>query len=187
MNQIKAKIIKYKLQPLVAVFWFCLITITIHILWRLWAHRTHYWPIEEEMSAAGLALAHVAYEQSSWFIIHILGTDITMSGHTMYFPNNGFIGINPGCSGLKPIVQFVLLMMIFPGPWKRKIWFIPMGIVIVHLTNLFRIIGLSVVMMNWPEQWHFSHDYLFRPFFYVVIFGLWVLWVERLMEGKRQK
>ncbi|MFC2107759.1 hypothetical protein ACFLRY_05445, partial [Bacteroidota bacterium] len=49
MKHLKHQIHKYKLQPLLAVFWFCLITIVIHILWRLWAYRTHYWPIEEEM------------------------------------------------------------------------------------------------------------------------------------------
>lgn len=182
MNHLKKIIKKYHLHSLLAVFWFCLITIVIQILWRLWAYRLHYWPIQEEMNAAGLWLAHIVYEQSTWFIIHILGTDITLSGNTMYFTNNGYTGINSGCSGLKPIVQFVLLMMIFPGPWKQKLWFIPIGVIIVHLTNLFRIIGLSVVMMNWPTYWHWSHDWGFRPFFYVVIFGMWVLWVERIAK-----
>jgi exosortase/archaeosortase family protein len=78
------------------------------------------------------------------------------------------------------MIQFVLLFLIFPGPWRKKLWFIPLGLLIVHLTNLFRIAGLSVVTVTVPEYWDFSHDYLFRPFFYVVIFLLWVWWVEKL-------
>jgi hypothetical protein len=37
-------------------------------------------------------------------------------------------------------------------------------------------------MNNWPQHWDFSHDYLFRPFFYLVIFLLWVWWVEKIRE-----
>lgn len=54
-----------------------------------------------------------------------------------------------------------------------------MGLVIIHLTNIFRIIILSVVVMNWPQQWDFIHLWIMRPFFYVVIFIMWVIWVEK--------
>ena len=30
-----------------------------------------------------------------------------------------------------------------------------------------------------PDHWHFTHDWILRPFFYVVIFLLWVWWVEK--------
>jgi exosortase/archaeosortase family protein len=107
------------------------------------------------------------------------------TNQTMNFGKYGFIHINESCSGLKPILQFILLMILYPGPWKKKLWFIPMGVVIVHLTNLFRIIGLSVVIVTEPQYWHFSHDNLFRPFFYVIIFLLWVWWVEKLIVSKK--
>jgi len=80
------------------------------------------------------------------------------------------------------MIQFALLMAIFPGPWRHKLWYIPLGIFIVHLTNLFRIIGLAVVLVTVPDYWDFSHDNIFRPLFYVVIFGLWVYWVEKLKK-----
>ena len=57
----------------------------------------------------------------------------------------------------------------------------------MHLTNLFRMVGLAVVMNNWPEYWDFSHDNLFRPFFYLVIFLLWVWWVEKIRVPKNSK
>ncbi len=60
-----------------------------------------------------------------------------------------------------------------------------MGIVIVHLTNLFRITGLAVITVTIPQYWEFAHDYLFRPFFYVVIFFLWVWWVEKFRRPSR--
>lgn len=64
----------------------------------------------------------------------------------------------------------------------KKLWFIPLGVIIVHLTNVIRVVGLAMVMNYWPQHWDFSHDYVFRPLFYVVIFVLWVIWVERLKD-----
>jgi len=170
---------KYKLHVLKDVMIFMIITLTIHYSYRYWANSASYWPIRQVMSQSHEEMAHIVFNQSAWIVDHVLRIPFTSRDRTFYFENNGFIAINQSCSGLKPILQFVLLMLIFPGPWKHKAWFIPMGIVIVHLTNLFRISGLAVVTISIPEYWDFAHDYIFRPFFYVVIFFLWVWWVEK--------
>lgn len=158
---------------------FIIVTLTIHFAYRYWANSTAYWPIQNTMYQAHEAMAQLVFDQSRWLIDNILNIPFTVTDRTYYFTNKGFISINHGCSGLKPILQFVLLMLIFPGPWKHKAWFIPMGIILVHFTNLFRITGLAVVTITVPEYWDFAHDNLFRPFFYVVIFLLWVIWAEK--------
>ena len=180
---INKSIKKYKLYVLKDVMLFVIITLAIHFMYRYWANKTDYWPVSDLMHQAHDAAAQVVYNQSVWLIDHILHIPITTGGNrVIHFQNNGFIGINESCSGLKPILQFILLILIFPGPWKHKAWFIPLGMVILHLTNLFRITGLSVVTIISPQYWAFSHDYLFRPFFYVVIFFLWVWWVEKFRK-----
>jgi exosortase/archaeosortase family protein len=75
---------------------------------------------------------------------------------------------------------FSLLIIFITGQWKHKAWFIPVGIVILHLTNVFRIICLVVIAMHWPQQIHYAHDNLLRILYYIVIFGLWVVWVEKI-------
>ena len=171
---------KNKLNVLKGVFLFALITLVIHYSYRFWV-RQDYWPISSTMHYLHDKMSDIVYDQSTWFIEHVMPISITREENRMIcFTNGGYIGINESCSGLKPILQFILLFLIYPGPWVKKLWFIPLGVVIVHLTNLFRIVGLSVVTVTIPEYWDFSHDYLFRPFFYVVIFLLWVWWAERL-------
>ncbi len=183
-EQINAFIDKYKLRSLSDVALFGLITIVIHFAWRSWAADALYWPIKPFMDWAYEFMAHQVFVQSHWFDVHILGMDITTIDNTMYFSNKGYISITAGCSGLKQFSQFAILMMLFRGPWKKKLWFIPLGVFIVHLTNLFRITGLSVVLLWQPDYWQFSHDYLFRPFFYVVIFFMWIWWVEKIAPLK---
>jgi len=185
-GEIRKSIKKYKLHVLKDVIIFIIITLTIHYGYRYWANSAHYWPIENQMKLAHNEMAWIVFNQSVWLIDHVLKIPVTTDENRfIYFQNNGFIAINPGCSGLKPILQFILLILIFPGPWKHKAWFIPMGIVLVHLTNLFRITGLAVVTITMPEYWDFAHDNLFRPFFYVVIFLLWVWWAEKFRRPSR--
>ncbi len=169
---------KYNLIVLREVFIFAVITLAIHFGWRFWAYHYHFAPLAYFVNSARHFMANRVFNESTWFISNVLQIDITKLKNTMYFENNSYIGINSSCSGMKQITQFVLLMIIYPGPWRKKLWYIPLGAFIVHLTNLFRIIGLSVIITHWAPYWKFSHDYLFRPFFYVVIFSMWVIWVE---------
>lgn len=184
MKELFQVIIKFiKQNPFVKnVLLFAVIILGFHFFYRAWVHWFHWWPIRDFMMYIRGEMSTLVFEQSLWFDRHVLGMEIVSQDQTMIFPACGYITINASCSGFKQIMQFVVLMLIFPGPWKHKLWFIPMGIIIVHLTNLFRIVGLSVITENWVEYWHFSHDNLFRPFFYVVMFFLWVWWVEKFLE-----
>jgi len=192
-SELKLKTVEFirrnRLDVFKDVVLFIIITLLIHYSFRFWANTASYWPLSREVSYLEQKMADLVYYPSAWFVEHVLGIEITAvhQNKTMYFANNGYIAVNRSCSGFKQILQFALLMLFFPGPLKRKLWFIPFGMLIVHLTNLFRIIGLSVVVITLPEYWNFSHDYLFRPFFYVIIFMLWVWWVERLSKPKNQE
>jgi exosortase/archaeosortase family protein len=181
-GEINKSIKKYKLYVLKDVALFIMITLVIHYSFRFWANQTHYWPIEQSMWKANDVMSQIVFNQSVWLVDNILRIPITTEDRTLLFENTGFITINHGCSGLKQILQFLLLMLVFPGPWKHKAWFIPMGILLVHFTNLFRITGLAVITITIPEHWDFAHDNIFRPFFYVVIFSLWVWWVEKFRK-----
>lgn len=177
---VKQFIHKHRLYVLKDVSLFVFITLLIHILWRLWAREFDYAPIHELMYRYMDVMAGEVYRESAWIIdllYEVVRVDPEMQ---IYFPNNCMMYVNEGCSGLKQMIQYALLIMFISGPWLRKLWYIPLGILIIHLTNVIRVVGLGVVMNHWPQYWNFSHDYIFRPLFYVVIFTLWVLWVEKI-------
>lgn len=187
LDKISKIIKKYKLHVLKDVALFIMITLIIHYSFRFWANQADYWPIGSFMWKANDVMSQVVFDQSVWLVDNVLRIPINTEDRTLLFENTGFITINHGCSGLKQILQFFLLMLVFPGPWKHKSWFLPMGILLVHLTNLFRITGLAVITITVPEYWDFAHDNLFRPFFYVVIFLLWVWWVEKFRKLPERK
>lgn len=175
----KLKIFLDKHQFIKDVILFAFLILAFHFFYRAWANWWHFWPIKEAMTSLRSFLSYQVFVQSVWIDTHIFGFNLYLDGMTMRFPGHGYITINSSCSGFKQFMQFIILMVFFPGPWKHKLWFIPLGVFIVHLTNLFRIIGLSFVTVNMVEYWHFAHDNIFRPFFYVVMFAMWVWWVEK--------
>ncbi len=165
---------------------FFVITVAIHIIWRFWARNLNYAPITGPFYEATNMMAYWVYNQSIWIITNILNISITLApDQIMWLKNGTGIQITASCSGLKPIIQFFLLMLIFPGPWKRKLWFIPSGILIVHLTNLVRVAGMAITGVLLPGHLKFVHDNILRAMFYVVIFVLWWLWVEKIGPGKK--
>ncbi|HSG68216.1 MAG TPA: archaeosortase/exosortase family protein [Bacteroidales bacterium] len=182
-NTVKAFITKHQLYVLKGTAIFVLITLIIHFAWRFWAKQFNYAPVTDFMYTIMEAMSVEVYRESVWIISRlydIVAVDDTMH---MYFPNQCIMYINESCSGLKQILQYSMLIIFFPGPWKKKLWFIPLGVIILHITNVFRVVGLAIVMNNWPWYWEFSHDYIFRPLFYVVIFGLWLVWEEWMRKG----
>jgi exosortase/archaeosortase family protein len=78
-------------------------------------------------------------------------------------------------------------MVFFPGPWKHKLWYIPLGIGVIHLTNVFRITGLLLIQYPFPNGFDFFHNYVFKTLFYAVIFLMWAFWNEKLKIKNENK
>jgi len=162
---------------------FILITLFFHKLW---------WFLYEDFSQFIFItnfqnfLANIIFEWSSFVDKQILALDIEVNNfdRVLLFNDGAYIQINKTCSGLKQFYQIIVLFLLFPGPWKHKLWYIPMSLFIMHLTNLFRIIFLSLIIVWKPTSWTFVHDWIMRPFFYVVIFVLWLVWVEKFLKAK---
>jgi exosortase family protein XrtF len=87
--------------------------------------------------------------------------------------------IEHGCNGLILMVLFAGFVLAFPGPWKAKFWFIPMGILGIYLINSLRVIGLAVNHMVAKSSFDFNHKYTFTILVYGAIFGFWMIWVNR--------
>lgn len=159
---------------------FVIITYTFHLLFRFFAADIMSLPF---IFASGNWLAGFVYDVSLWIDQNILRmTIIPRSGNSMVFSNGAGLYVNNSCSGLKQFYQVIVLFVLFPGPWRHKLWFIPMSCFVMFVTNVFRIVVLSVLQSIQPDYFEFVHTWVLRPFFYVVVFGLWILWVEKFRK-----
>lgn len=94
--------------------------------------------------------------------------------------------IGDPCNGISLFALFTSFVIAFPGPWRRKLWFIPLGILSIHLMNVIRITALCLLVRYRPDWLMFNHTYLFQVVMYAFIFGLWWLWIRRWSKPKPQ-
>jgi len=161
---------------------FVLLTLLIHFGFRWWAYEADYQIFGVTLITLDFleAMGSVVFRQARWMVMELSGIDARVVGQIMYMPDGGGVAVDGSCSGLKQMLQFVLLLLPLPGPYRTKLWFIPLGLLMIHLMNVLRVYGLCLVMLWDPPSFQLFHDYLFRPLFYILIFGLWLWWTERL-------
>ena len=163
---------------------FILLIISFHFIYLGW-QAVGYWPIGKAIEKLMVWSVDLAYSQSCWVLEHIFNIDITTQSfvRSIATPNNAGgwanVTIAPECASLKQWMHWLFLMLLFPGPWKHKLWYIPAGLVIIEWTNVVRICGVLMMQIPWPNSFHLAHDYIFKFFFYLIIFLMWVLWVEK--------
>jgi exosortase family protein XrtF len=86
---------------------------------------------------------------------------------------------NP-CNGLVLYALFTGFVLAFPGPLRRKLWFVPLGILSIYLLNIIRISALGLNHLYYHQSVDFNHHYTFTFVVYACIFLLWMLWARRL-------
>ena len=80
------------------------------------------------------------------------------------------------CDGVALFALFAIFIPAFPGPFLRKLWFIPAGIALLHMANIGRVVVLARIQATAPEWLEFNHDYTFTILVYGLVFALWYLW-----------
>lgn len=184
LERIKAYYKNPKNRSTVNVGLFIVLIISFHYLYLGW-QSIDYWPVGRWVEKLMLWSVNLVYSQSCWVLDHIFCIDITTFAPQRIISaidkDGGWavVTIAPECASLKQWLHWLFLMLLFPGPWKHKLWYIPAGLVIIEWTNVVRICGILMMQIPWPNSFHIAHDYIFKVFFYLVIFLMWVLWVEK--------
>ncbi len=195
IKDIKAYCKDPKNRSTVNVGLFILLIISSHYLYLGW-QALGYWPIGNWIAALMVWSVDMVYGQSCWVLDHVFHIDLTTITPQRLIAaldrHDGWarVIIAPECASLKQWIHWIFLMVIFPGPWKHKAWYIPAGLVVIEWTNVVRICGILIMQILWPDiniqllgqsinTFHLAHDYVFKLFFYLVIFLMWVLWVEQ--------
>jgi exosortase family protein XrtF len=88
------------------------------------------------------------------------------------------VWIGSPCNAISLFALFTLFVLAFPGNIKNKVWFIPAGIMIIHFSNVLRVISLVLIGFYAPQYLDFNHTYTFTIIVYSIIFSLWMWWIN---------
>ncbi len=144
-------------------------------------HVTIYWLIDLSEITAKLAA----------FALWYLGFEVSRTGVNIILPMGG-LEVYQGCSGMKNILELwglaVLVLVMFPTDWRKRILVPAMAIFIAFVVNGVRVIlmGVLVASSNQTgfEYWHTGDGSLIFSMVSVLIFGLFCFFGLRLDEDK---
>lgn len=129
---------------------------------------------------------------SEW-LLSTLGYSLTAFEATPWMNRVGIEGapslyIGEACDGVALFALFSIFVIAFPGPLKHKLWYIPVGMFVVHWVNIIRVVALAIIVDNDPSLLQFNHDYTFTIIVYGVVFALWYGWIQFFSPaGKNRK
>lgn len=116
----------------------------------------------------------------SRLILEFMGYEVVVLGNDVVkVAGYGGVGIGNYCLALELFVLFIGLVASYPGSAKVKLWFIPMGVLLIHLINVVRVIGLNLMTVYLPEYADFNHHFTFRFLVFILILALYALFVRK--------
>lgn len=183
-------ILPEKLQPLSGIIYFAIILLVAHFFWKFFVLGDES---DTVVTFFGLdishpfnvASAHVA--QVTHNILNAIGFDNLLKPNNVvqHCESKQAVRVVWGCTGIKQAYIFFCIIAFYKGSWKNKLWFIPMGLLVIYLFNIFRIAFITAVIDNYPQYFDLLHEHIFKYAFYAVIFLMWVWWNEKFATIKK--
>ena len=126
----------------------------------------------------------------SKFFTEIFGFEVVTYGKTIKiiddFKASG-IFLDRGCMGRNIMLGYVALITVFPGKFIHKLWYIPMGLVVITIVNILRISGLAITAYCCPEYSDINHYLVFKIVSWIIIFLMWVIWFNKFSPFVKKK
>jgi len=180
-----------KLEPFKGVFFFAVILMASNFFWKYNIVGDEASALDSEVSLWGFDISAPFIWMAknvthmSFLILNFIGSDISlMPSNILRHANGNSVQIIWACTGIKQAYIFFCIIAFNRGPWLKKLWYIPLGLLVVYVFNIIRISFIVGVVGEHPDWFHFLHMYAFKYVFYLIIFLMWVLWEEKI-AGKR--
>ena len=159
---------------------FFLIAFFLYIGWflfyDLWLHP---------LQSLDIAVISLIVSQSAW-LLELLGYQLGdpmaygESYRVLSIEGTRGVWIGDPCNGITLFALFTGFVLAYPGPVIKKSWFIPLGIISIHLLNVLRVVGLTLIQKYFPDSLDFNHTYTFTIIVYSWVFLLWYIWSAKM-------
>lgn len=107
------------------------------------------------------------------------GASLAPGSSLLYMDGLPAVVVGAACDGLALYALFAGFVLAYPGPWRVRLWFIPLGVLVLLGLNVVRVAALALNHHYAHRSVEFNHHYTFTFVVYACICGLWAWWVRR--------
>lgn len=144
-----------------------------YLLYNLWLH-----PAE----TIDLFVIDITIASSRWLLQNMGYVVFTGVERVIGVDGTGGLWIGDNCNGIALFALFTGFIIAYPGNWKKKLVFIPAGILLIQVLNILRVVGLAILDTHSRTWTEFNHTYTFTIVIYAVIFLLWMAWTNKISD-----
>lgn len=151
----------------------------VYLCWKIFAHFTHDTAWWQSITYRTGSL----YAGAAAPILTAFGTPAHAIGPNIYMAI-GYMFVADHCLAFPVMVVYAGSIALFPGRWIDKLWYIPMGWLIMICLNLIRICLTSYAWEHFnPFYFRLNHSVIFVIVFYSTVFLLIALWMRKYSRG----
>ena len=150
------------------LFW----EISFHFVW-------HNQFLLESYNKFSLAVIEIILHHCAFLLdLFEFNVEIDPVNRILRLRNTSGVEIGEPCIGFEVTALFTALIISFKGSLTKKIWFIPLGVLVIYILNLIRISVLALLVTINPEIWELNHKFIFTIIVYSFIFMMWRYWLQ---------
>jgi exosortase/archaeosortase family protein len=116
--------------------------------------------------------------ESTGYVFNWLGLKSHFDGKYLYINEMKSVLVADGCNGLGLFALFIGFILITPGKIIHKLLYSLVGLSLLFFANLTRVYLLGVNYINNPSTFVFNHKYTYLWAVYLIVFALWMIWLE---------
>jgi exosortase/archaeosortase family protein len=162
-----------------------LFVINILLVYALWKAFAYY--VKNSTGAIHVAWIKFivflgsVYAWATSLVLNAFGEDTVHNGIAIFYPVlYRKITVEDHCLAIPATVIFTGTILLFTGSRKNKLWFIPMGILLIAMINVIRLVFLSYIFAHFSKEFFdINHSLIYVVLTYSLIFLMIVWWMRK--------
>jgi exosortase/archaeosortase family protein len=112
-------------------------------------------------------------------VISALGFKARALGENVYLSRSSVQIVN-SCTGVDVSIFLASAILVFPAPWRSKLWGVLLSIFIVVGLNFLRVVTLCFFVDSDRELFEFTHYYIWPGFIILACLAILLIWIQSL-------
>jgi exosortase H (IPTLxxWG-CTERM-specific) len=109
-------------------------------------------------------------------ILTALHIPSSCNGSIIHLPSIS-LDVRFGCNGLEAVMIYSVAVLAFPATWRKKIYGIIAGFLIIQAINIVRIVGLAYAGVYFQNIFHYIHIYVAQGIMIAIALGTFFLYL----------
>ncbi|MDG6777910.1 exosortase/archaeosortase family protein [Thiomicrorhabdus sp. zzn3] len=114
----------------------------------------------------------------SW--VSLFNLPVLIQADTLILQNGVHLQILHECNGLTPFLLYAAAILAYPAYTRAKVKWLFFGYILLVGINTLRMLFITLVVMDYPEQFYLVHDWIGRYAVAILTVALFFWFTERV-------